>query len=78
LIEAEKGREFSLGVYLSQFASKRAGKLTMKLYSFLEWRKATAKAKTALDATLIGDVETERVAELRSDIKALVEVPSGY
>ena len=51
----------------------------MKLYFFLKERKAmaTGKTNTSLEAALLGDVEKEGVAEMRSDIKALFESTSG-
>ena len=39
---------------------------------------ATGKTKTSLEAALLGDVEKEGVAEMRSDIKALFGSTSGY
>ena len=39
---------------------------------------ATEKTKTPLQAALLGDVDQEEIAELRSDIKALFKSSSGY
>ena len=39
---------------------------------------ATGKTKTSLEAALLGDVQKEGVAEMRSDIKTLFESTSGY
>ena len=39
---------------------------------------ATEKTKTPLQAALLGDVDQEEIAELRSEIKALFKSSSGY
>ena len=49
----------------------------MKLYSLLERRKATPKTKISLDAARLGDVENESVAEMNSELKALLESTVG-